>query len=607
MNYSKKEREDKMTRLFGRGSPESELGPEAPQPEGAIPPKETETKQEPTGTPEKELEIKLIPSERIEEQPYKESRKATQITLARIEEYRDLWAETKQEGNEKFIQKTKELWKEFVVHGVVGKDEKTGEQIILNYTDLDGKSCLGLLELAGINIENVEYVAPSKHVKGKINLDTGDRHGLIVEDEGKTAFLDHHSDESGRDSSAAKFTYQTLISLGLLKREEYLDKIVEFVTQVDNRTYPDGERYFGNSWQTVLGLQRFIQFKHLINFFKAGRSPTETLSDDDLKKMGLKERATEQKKITESSLSRLEEMGQEGLIVQSERYGNIAIDIGKKVWAGFDAAKAYGCGGYIIWNPEQNSFFISTAQPLTDEFKQGIKVRKTMWIKPLHDKTPLTITLSGILEKMTDGKIQPSGKLKEYLKTERIAEKPPAEPQVPEEKGEDVQIDIAVPKKLAEEILPTTEYLHSYYLQNEEYQKFIRHRSDDRIAKLLNPDRPKTAGDMQEIDQLVEQKIQAGEAENRDQALKILYREHLYGPPLPQKVSNLIRGLRGGKPIDISFLEQQLWSRREHQEGQLGGEPPHWTKEKPPTEKQKRGFRKEMDKMDRFLDQLGQV
>ena len=37
----------------------------------------------------------------------------------------------------KFKQKTKELWKEFVVHGMLGKD-KEGKRVLTNFSDLDG-------------------------------------------------------------------------------------------------------------------------------------------------------------------------------------------------------------------------------------------------------------------------------------------------------------------------------------------------------------------------------------------------------------------------------------------------------------------------------------
>ena len=66
-----------------------------------------------------------------------------------------------------------------------------------------------------------------------------------------------------------------------------------------------------------------------------------------------------------------------------------------------------------------NSFFISTVNPLTDKFSQGIKVREKMWIKPRHDSKPLDLTLREVLETMTDGKLQPTKGMKEFLDREK--------------------------------------------------------------------------------------------------------------------------------------------------------------------------------------------
>ncbi len=182
--------------------------------------------------------------------------------------------------------------------------------------------------------------------------------------------------------------------------------------------------------------------------------------------------------------------------------------------------------------------------------------------------------------------------------TER-EEEPQAEPH--SEEGE-VEIEIVVPEKLAQEILLTARYLY-----DREYKKFIAHRDNNPKAKLLNPDRVKTEREERDIDQLVEEKIQASEAENRNQALDLLYREHIYAPEIVQRYLSLINGLGQRKSINISFLEQQLQSRREHEDGMFRGESPNWRGPQPPTKKQKKGFEQERDKMDRFLTQLGQV
>ncbi len=378
-------------------------------------PERTEEKDfkkiKPAGEPEKE---------EIEENKEKElARLGTEVTLYKITDYKELWAQTEQEGEEIFKQKTRELWKEFAVHNVIGKN-KDGKPAM--YTDLDGKCSLGLLKLAGIKIGNVEYIPAGEHIEGRINLDTGKRHGVVFEDRTGTVFIDHHADDSGRDSSTTKFTYELLVSLGLLKREPYLDELAEFVTQLDNKTFSDEEKYFKDSWRTVLGLDQFLEFKNLADYLKSGGKPTDILSEKDIKKIGGKrlfDKSQEQKGKVESSLAELERMEKSGLIVLSERYGKIAVDIEKKVQVGFDAAKAVGCGAYIIWSPQENSFFISSVESLDETFRQGQKVRDNMWIKPRKDGVILTMILGrDVLLPMTDGQFTPTGELAEFIKKE---------------------------------------------------------------------------------------------------------------------------------------------------------------------------------------------
>ena len=355
------------------------------------------------------------------------ARKATEITLARLSNFTELMSETVEESDKKLRQLTRALWKEFTVHGKLGIDKQTKEKTILNFTDLDGKCALGLLQTAGMDTTDVKYVAPGESHEGRINLDTGYKHGLVVEAEGRTAYLDHHGKASGCGDSATKVTYEALVSLGILKKVDYLDLLVEFVTHVDNSTYPNGEEHFKDSWHTILGLQRFIQFKHLLNFFTEGRDPTDHLSDEEIKKYGLINGSKEQKGVVESSLKRLKEMEKQGLIVDTKRYGRVAIDIGKTVGAGWDAAKACGCGGYVIWNPKTKSFFVTTKEPLAAEFIQGQKIRETMWIKPQHDTAPLLERLERVVDRLTDGEYEPTGELKKYFEADAKRPKSPSE------------------------------------------------------------------------------------------------------------------------------------------------------------------------------------
>ncbi|MEK7598409.1 MAG: hypothetical protein AAB487_01600 [Patescibacteria group bacterium] len=370
----------------------------------------------------------LTPEEKDKEREI--ARAGSQITLSRIKNWDEINAQTQQEGDEKFLQKTRELWKGFAVHGNLQRNEKTGERTLTNYADLDGKCALGLLELAGINTKDIKYVKQGYYEEGRINLDTGDRDGVVAGIEDKTAFIDHHGEQSKSDTSTAKKTYELLVSLGLLQKTEYLDNLVKFVNQIDNADYPGVEKYFENSWKTIAGLNRFCDFKTLKIFFEKDKNPdpTRDLSEGELKKYGfiytrkgkeVKNNSERQKAIAEKASKALPEMERDGFIIQSYKYGKIGVEVNsgfdRNNPGGYVAAKAYGCNAYVIWNADSRSFFISTDRELQEEFSQGKKVRDRMWIKPMHDKGELTITLKEILNKMTDGKLTPAGKLKEYL------------------------------------------------------------------------------------------------------------------------------------------------------------------------------------------------
>lgn len=387
---------------------------------------------------------------RKEEKPIEIHRKEGLATIARIKSYDELSATTEEESYAKYLEKAKDVWGNLAVHGIIGKVKKKeknekGEKIVVervmltNHTDLDGKAAMGLLNLSGVDTTQIEYVKPGSYVPGKINLDTGGRYGFIVEDEGKTVFFDHHTPEGDSDTSATKMVYSVLTAPDLehpsrkprLERTEYLDKLVEFVTQIDNKTFPDEEKHFKGSMLTLLGLQRFVKFDTLLNFFKDGRSVTELLSPDDLEKYGLLNAAMRQKDIVESSSAILEEMEANGLIIESEQYGKIAVDIGKQLPGGFDAAKAYGCGGYVMWSPDTNGLFITTVKPLRENFSQGFKIRGSMWLKPRDDGSELTIPLSEILTKLAGSSFTRKGTLADYLLQEPIT------PQKPEQEKTD--------------------------------------------------------------------------------------------------------------------------------------------------------------------------
>lgn len=344
------------------------------------------------------------------------SRGLARYTLHRIKNYDELAADTEQEGDERFKQKTKELWKNFAVHGIVRRNEQTGENVIINHTDLDGKAALGLLNLAGIETKRITYVKPGVAVNEALNLDTGGITGIVAEEGGKRVVIDHHADESGRDTSTTKYVYESLVDLGLLEKKEELDNLVNFVTEADNKTFPDFN--FGESWRTMDGLQRYATFDNLHGFFRQGKDPSEILSEQDIKYFGLEKGSQGQKELVERTPEEFKKLQEEGLVVESERYGKVVINVEgqSRLSGGFDAAKFCGCDTYIAFGP--NSFFITSTKPIEDDFGPGFKLRETMWVCPLPITDEIAAEkpdLDALLDKMTDGKFEPTGKLAEFL------------------------------------------------------------------------------------------------------------------------------------------------------------------------------------------------
>lgn len=91
------------------------------------------------------------------------TRLASNFTFSRIKDYNEINAKTETEGDKKFLEKTKEFWKEVVVHGLIVKG-KDGKPTITNFSDLDGETSVGLFKLAGLDTSIVGYVRQGDRV-----------------------------------------------------------------------------------------------------------------------------------------------------------------------------------------------------------------------------------------------------------------------------------------------------------------------------------------------------------------------------------------------------------------------------------------------------------
>ncbi len=373
--------------------------------------------------------LEKIPKPETKRKQTRRSQEMADIILGHPEfNYKDIEAPTSEETREKFNQRAREIFSKIdvVVHGM-GKKVETGKE--KQRGDIDGESALGLLRLAGIlDPKKVKYIAKGESVPGTMHIDTGNRNGIIIEKEKDgttTIYFDHHSPEFTLEpTSATQLLYEGLTAADLLKEEPYLDKLVEFVTQVDNLSYPENyyEKYPDYD-KMLIGLWSHIKFAHLEQFFKDGKNPTDILIPEEIKKYGLQETAKAQKINIERALKVLPEIEKDGLIIETDKYGKIVVDIGGRLRpAGTIPSKYYGCDGYINWDSSNGEFFITVpGQDIDENFSQGIKVRGSMWLKPLDDPSPRTITLTEILTKLSEGKLNPTGKLKKYLDTEKTS------------------------------------------------------------------------------------------------------------------------------------------------------------------------------------------
>lgn len=145
-------------------------------------------------------------------------------------------------------------------------------------------------------------------------------------------------------------------------------------------------------------------------------------------------------------------------------------------------------------------------------------------------------------------------------------------------------------------------------ITKKEYRDFKNRRMYDPVAQMLDPDRAEISREEQrKLDELIDNKIQTGQVAGRDEATEILTKEYLHAPPIVQQYWRLMRGLNQEEPIDFTFLTEKLRGRRGHEDRMLQGLAPDWKESKPPRGRAKKRIQAERDKMDRFLDQLGQV
>ena len=374
------------------------------------------------------------------------ARAAFNWVRSRVGDINEFNTDTKEKGDEKFRELAAQYLNEVAVHGRIKGTEIEEE------SDLDGRVAVGLMKEAGLASKKVHYVAPGTFKEWLVTVDSGNRNGIVSLYDDKTfpgkdrtdkdaeetrrlqqtGFADHHGKGALNDRSAAYVIYHTMIGLGLIERSETLDRVTEFVTYEDNKSFPDYVQHFRDSSRKFLGLGREAKYEDIKRFFidhhDVVSDSLRDLTDEELQEYGFikpavvskeygkatvweDESKIREKKI-EQSLERVEKLKEAGFYISTEKYGDILVDTSGSVPYGFDAAQFAGFGGYLNWNPGNKGLFLSVKNPLPEDFDiapdikdeefKGLKIRETMWVKPGSRNIPMKATLQDIANALAE-------------------------------------------------------------------------------------------------------------------------------------------------------------------------------------------------------------
>jgi len=310
-------------------------------------------------------------------------------------------------------------------------------------SDLDGETAIHLFNLipqeAGMPniVSEAKYIPTGEHEKDRINIDTGNRDGFVIED--GVIYLDHHTPGTQKVSSATEMTYLFLRELGLIEDQPWIRSMVRFVTDVDsgnidhnklklmfesdNPTYP----------RSLLALSHTANFSQLCEYFKDNQDATilDILTEDEVTQY-FEEAGTRQSQSMARSVKKGEqvfgELEKRGFVVDT-KYGKALIDVrldalnppnGDTRWPtelGYIGAAAHDCPVYVIWSPG-SSYFVSINLPDKDEpinFDLGadcLNVRGHLFMKRKDQR--LQTTLADILDELgVEGR--PSAELRKVI------------------------------------------------------------------------------------------------------------------------------------------------------------------------------------------------
>ena len=302
---------------------------------------------------------------------------------------------------------------------IAGEKQKNKEEQTLRlHPDLDSELALYLLNnfnkrkpeemyndgaivsVINKNGTGKELIEDKKGVK--IYLDTGGN-WLKIEKDGETTtlYIDHHGTGQREPTSGVKMTAEIMEKAGILKEKpEWLNKLIDFVNDVDNLTYLDKkekeddkiftESYFRNEWPASLYAlaEKKIPLKLLIELCEKGiiKDLTKPFTDEELNgeigkiKIGeqtIKDLCLEQRKEMSTTLdvgikNSIQHNKKEGINLEKTRLGKIIYQDYFKIKGkvniipdhlAFKATIAKGYDTYIAFNKQKDIFFINSKNP----------------------------------------------------------------------------------------------------------------------------------------------------------------------------------------------------------------------------------------------------
>jgi hypothetical protein len=163
-----------------------------------------------------------------------------------------------------------------------------GEETLVPTADLDGKISAYLLDEAGINWKETNFVAPGQRGEGDVHIDTGEGSDLITIENGKLYIGNHYSDKR-TPTSTAEIVDIMLKKCGLWEKDkenaDWKKNLVSFVNGVDNMILPGrGREYITKTFpKTLYGSESILaakDFNTFIQLFKDGHKGEDVLPEN---------------------------------------------------------------------------------------------------------------------------------------------------------------------------------------------------------------------------------------------------------------------------------------------------------------------------------------